>query len=87
MAYLALALLFLPSIILADPLHIPLSRRHQQSRDYNAIAERMRTKYSRSLNSYQHRSNRRATVNGISIFDQVNQLSLLPSFYINSLQE
>lgn len=67
-----LALLFCPTIILADPLHVPIRRRSPTKRDWKREANNIRAKYGYKPSSPVHRSNRRGTgsVAGIPLLDQ-----------------
>lgn len=85
--YLALVLLFFSTVILAEPLHVPVSRRrHIEKRNWNQEANRLRRRYGylTGPSPQSFRSNKRA-VAGIPILDQVNIVIVL--FYINSSQE
>jgi cathepsin D len=84
--YLALALLFFPTAIFSEPLHVPLRRRQTLlKRDLNQEANKLRVKYGyQPVFSLSHRSNRRA-VAGIPLLDQVD--IVIVSSYSNSSQE
>lgn len=79
--YLAFFILFLPPVILANPLakpiHIPITRRHPIRRDPAREADKLRRKYG-------YLSRRRATQD-FDMTDQVDIFIIL--FYINSPQE
>jgi hypothetical protein len=65
--HLALALLIIPTVILADPLHIPIAHRQIKSRDWNDEANKLRKRYGYS-SVVRPRRNRRE-VSGISVLD------------------
>ena len=70
--HLVLALLFFPTLILSELLHVPLIRRHPTNLNLFDEANKIRKRYGYSTaTSRTHRSNRRA-VAGIPILDQVN---------------
>ena len=83
--YLLLSLLFFPTVILADPFHIPVVRRRQANtaRDWHQEANRLRARYGYATlpSPRSHPSNRR-TVSGIPVLDQVNIVIVF--FYIDS---
>ena len=72
--HLALALLFFPTLILSEPLHVPLARRRQTKLiNWTDEANKIRTRYGyppASSRSH-HRSNSRA-IAGIPVLDQVD---------------
>lgn len=81
--YLALLLSFLPAVILAEPLHLPLARRAPSQLNLGDLANNLRIKY-----GYQPvipRSSRRAAVAGIGVKVQVG--IVIVWFYIDSSQE
>ena len=72
--HLALALLLFSTVILAEPLHIPLTRRRQTRLiNWTDEANKLRIKYGypTASSSQSHRSNRRALA-GIPVLDQVD---------------
>ena len=87
-AHLVLALLLFPTIILAEPVHIPISHRSSSSSklDINAEAKRLRTKYRRPVSDSGAQPNKRTAVAGTSISYQVF-LTLSSLFHMNSPPE
>jgi hypothetical protein len=82
--YLALVLLFIPNVILAEPLHIPVARRRQiKSRDWNQEANKLRKRYGYPIARSPFPSRR--TVNEVPVLDQVDIVIVL--FYTNSSQD
>lgn len=86
--FLVLLFLFLPNVILAESLHIPVARRRniypKDSEYWARIADGLRIRYGYAPSPPIHRSNRRA-VGEIGVLDQVDIDIVL--FYINSSQE
>lgn len=81
--YLVLVLLFSPAVILAEPFHVPLSRRHSLKVENLAnAANNLRIKYGYQTPTPQRRA---AAAAGIGLLDQVDIVIVL--FYINSSQE
>ena len=75
--YLALVLLFFPTVILAELLHVPVTRRQIKSRDWNFEANRLRKRYGYPASiPLNHRTNSRAVV-GIDVLDQVDTVIVL----------
>lgn len=77
--YLALVLLFFPTVIFAEPLHVPIARRRQiATRDWNQEANRLRKRYGyrQATSPPSHRSNRRGVAD-IPVFDQVDIVIVL----------
>ena len=69
--HLALALLFFPTLILSEPLHVPLTHRRQTGLiNWTDKANQIRIKYGYPTATSQSPSNRRA-VAGIPLLDQV----------------
>ena len=69
--HLALALLFFPTYILSEPLHVPLTRRRQTKLiNWTDEANKIRLRYGYPT-ATSHRSNSRAVV-GIPVLDQVD---------------
>ena len=71
---LTLALLFFPSLILSESLHVPLGHRRQTklSGNWGDEANKIRRRYGyQTVPSQSRRSNRRASSVGIPILDQV----------------
>ena len=67
--YLALLLLFFPTVILAEPIHVPITLlRRSALIDWNAVADKLRIRYNYSPIS--SLSKKRA-VSGQQVFDQV----------------
>jgi hypothetical protein len=84
-AYLALVLLFFPTVILAEPIHVPITRRHPTPRNsagWGRVANNVRSKY--GIPTQTPLSIRRA-VGAIAMDDQVDIVIVL--FYINSSQD
>lgn len=81
--YFALILLFIPTVIIAEPVHMPIARRRPiKSRDWNLEANRLRKRYGYpSINS---RLAGRGAVSGIPVLDQVHIVNVM--FYIISSQ-
>ena len=70
--HLVLALLFFPTLILSESLHVPLTRRHRTKLNSFDEANKIRRRYGYPIaTSQSHRSNRRA-VAGIPMNDQVD---------------
>jgi cathepsin D len=81
--YFALVLLFIPTVILAEPVHIPIARRRPiKSRDWNQEANNLRKRYGypTSLSPF---SSRRA-VSGIPVLDQGVDSSYIASLTIGT---
>ena len=76
--YFALVLLFFPTVILAEPLHIAVARRRPATRNWNQEANKLRKRYGyATIPSKSHRSNRRGTVADIPVLDQVDIVIIL----------
>ena len=72
--HLALALFFFPTLILSEPLHVPLThRRHTKLiRDWTDEANNIRKRYGYPIATSQSRRSSRREVAGIPLFDQVD---------------
>ena len=71
---LALALLFFPTVILSEPLHLPLTRRRQTKLiNWTDEANKLRIRYGypTATSPQSHRSSRHVVV-GIPVLDQVD---------------
>lgn len=84
-AYLALLLLFFPTIALADSLHLPLVRRSQTGTvDRNKEAQRLRVRYGyikpQPVRFAQSHPNKRASAAGIPMSNQVYRHCYFPCF-------
>jgi hypothetical protein len=83
--HLALALLLFPTLILSEPLHVPLTRRRQTKlTNWTDQANKIRYRYGYPLaTSQSRRSNRRASA-GIPVLDQVH-IVIVFYFILNRL--
>jgi len=85
--HLALALFFLPTLILSEPLHVSLTHRRQTKLISNWAdeANKLRVKYGYPLaTSQRRRSSRRATSAGIPILDQGGDSSYIANLTIGT---
>ena len=94
-AYLVLAILLFPTIILAEPvhirrepIHIPISRRTSNGKlDFNAEAKRLQRRYRRPNFGSGAQSNKRQVEAEVSIFEQVFSTLSFSLFLMNSPRE
>ena len=73
--YFALLLLFSPTVILAEPVHVPLTRRLPSpgsQRPWHDIANNLRSKYGYQTVSPHTRRSSKRTVGGVAMIDQVD---------------
>lgn len=73
--YFALLLLFSPTVILAEPVHVPLTRRLPSpgsERPWHDIANNLRSKYGYQTVSPRTRRSSKRTVGGVAMIDQVD---------------
>ena len=85
--HLALALLFFPTVILSDSLHVPLTHRRQTKsiRDWADEANRLRRRYGYPTATPQSRHPNSRAIAGIPMLDQVDIVIVI--VHINSPQE
>lgn len=88
--YFALLLLFSPTVILAEPVHVPLTRRLPSpgsQRPWHDIANNLRSKYGYPVVTSQTRRSNRRAVGGVGILDQVDLQVVIVLSHFNSSQK
>lgn len=88
--YLALLLLLFPSVILSEPVHVPLTRRRQNTANeffWHDAANNLRSKYGYPVVTSQTRRSNRRAVGGVGILDQVDLQVVIVLSHFNSSQK